>query len=667
MKNKFFIKSALKMTSFLMLVLSISLNSFTNTNAWFTSTVTGANSQVTTGDWTAPEVTWINPQNNDLTKGIIQLEATCDGTGSESQYVNFWWYKSSEGQTVTGTDSARENHQYHYVRRSNPNGGTVNGNTFTWNLDTTDENLISPNLDWDGDWRFRAACKDAYNNYSHAEINVNIDNTAPVVEITNPLDTQTVSGTVDIRGTVTDANPHYYWLVVQRTDGAYIAGPGVVNNTNSFTNQSLYNWNTNGLPDGQYVIKLEARDEIDNKEPNQAPVPNDPEVSGDSVDWITVNVDNQIDAPTGLKIYEGHGEDKTLLGCGQTTHTTQITIKWDANQEDNLAYYWFGTRFNSHHRKVYPPTHQYEGNMTPGYDYYYYTVIAVDDQGNESPISDQCWLYLDLDSPEEPETSPIVLNEVMYNPTADNDNGNMPEGEWVELYNNSDEDVDVANWYVKDVDGYTESHKMTVSPDNSDNYLNPFDEEGETIVPANGYLVVYRNGSGIFNNGGDTVELYDSDDDPIDSVTYEGSKSDGNSLARDPDGTGDWVDPYATPGRTNVVDYGDLDPQVKIWQQDTNNSLIGLFDAVNYKQASCTITYQHQEEGSSDPVGSGFLKTINIDNTNIYEKDLYMGTESGGIPNPHTNISDVNVECYLTGSGIATRQLNASLEGDWQE
>jgi len=129
----------------------------------------------------------------------VALEATCDGGVTESQYVNFWWWNAVGGQTVVGPDSARDNHQYHYVRRSDP-GADVVGNTFRWDLDTTDESLISTTYDWDGEWRMRAACKDAAGNYRHAEINVVVDNVPPVVTVNTLTTTDTtpaLSGTVD--------------------------------------------------------------------------------------------------------------------------------------------------------------------------------------------------------------------------------------------------------------------------------------------------------------------------------------------------------------------------------------------------------------------------------------------------------------------------------------
>jgi hypothetical protein len=84
---------------------------------------------------------------------------------------------------------------------------------------------------------------------------------------------------VEIKGTVTDANPHHYWFVITNSSNIQVAGLNTVNETNSFTNKNLLNWDTSSLPEGQYTIKLEARDSANNKD------------SG-SVHWLVVNVDH---------------------------------------------------------------------------------------------------------------------------------------------------------------------------------------------------------------------------------------------------------------------------------------------------------------------------------------------------------------------------------------
>lgn len=92
------------------------------------------------------------------------------------------------------------------------------------------------------------------------------DTEAPDVAITNPTDGSTVSGTVDIRGTVSDANPDHYYLVVKDQDGDVVDGPGTVPANQSFNDQPLFNWDTTTLSDGTYTVWLAARDAAGNRD-----------------------------------------------------------------------------------------------------------------------------------------------------------------------------------------------------------------------------------------------------------------------------------------------------------------------------------------------------------------------------------------------------------------
>jgi len=143
----------------------------------------------------------------------------------------------------------------------------------------------------------------------------------------------------------------------------------------------------------------------------------------------------------------------------------------------------------------------------------------------------------------------IVLNEFLPNPTGD-DNAPMLGGEWVELYNNSASDVDVNGWYLYDS---IDTHALPINSSRT--------STGNTIVPAGGFLVVYRNGDSDFslnqNVDGDTVRLYNgsiSSGTLIDSHTYTGPVAENKSIARIPDGTGPWVDPVPTPGSSNCLE-----------------------------------------------------------------------------------------------------------------
>ncbi len=141
----------------------------------------------------------------------------------------------------------------------------------------------------------------------------------------------------------------------------------------------------------------------------------------------------------------------------------------------------------------------------------------------------------------------VVLNEVLANPDG-YDNAPMPGGEWIELYNNDDLDINVNGWVVYDEDG----NELYITSENTNT--------GDTIVSANGWLAVYRNGDSDFdlNNDGDSIRFYDGypavSSNLIDEYTYTIPKPEGYSYARIPDGTGNWVDPIPTPGGPNRLE-----------------------------------------------------------------------------------------------------------------
>lgn len=144
--------------------------------------------------------------------------------------------------------------------------------------------------------------------------------------------------------------------------------------------------------------------------------------------------------------------------------------------------------------------------------------------------------------------SPIVMNEFVPNPVGD-DAAAQPNGEWIELYNILDTDIDVAHWYFTNSDGDV----ITLTSDRT--------ASGETVVPGRGRLVVYLEDSFLANDV-DTLSLYAphvlevaEDDVREDTVSYAGVAAlpEGKSFARFPDGEGIWLDPEATPGESNTM------------------------------------------------------------------------------------------------------------------
>lgn len=115
-------------------------------------------------------------------------------------------------------------------------------------------------------------------------------------------------------------------------------------------------------------------------------------------------------------------------------------------------------------------------------------------------------------------SSPIVINEINYHSAPDFD-----PGDWLELYNLSNEVVDVSGWVFKDEDN---THQL-VFP------------EG-TVIAVDDYLVLCRNRTDFMShfpeveplslsfdfglsNGGELIRLFDSEGEIIDALTYSDS------------------------------------------------------------------------------------------------------------------------------------------------
>lgn len=94
------------------------------------------------------------------------------------------------------------------------------------------------------------------------------DTQAPSVAITNPVNGSTVQGTVDVRGTVTDEHPDHYYLNISNDSTGQVVYSHTTYDSQSFTDQSLYSWDTTTVVDGNYTILLAARDQAGNRSGN---------------------------------------------------------------------------------------------------------------------------------------------------------------------------------------------------------------------------------------------------------------------------------------------------------------------------------------------------------------------------------------------------------------
>ncbi len=158
---------------------------------------------------------------------------------------------------------------------------------------------------------------------------------------------------------------------------------------------------------------------------------------------------------------------------------------------------------------------------------YYFVVQNCDLVNNCSLFSNQFFCQEGVCRDLGPvESQKLVINEVQYNPLG-SDVGVMPNGEWIEIYNDSDQTTDLADYYFKNDRNWT----LKITSINSDNDNN-FNDQGETVILPFSYLVIYRNASAFFSNNDEVVSFYNKDNQLLDKFSYQGYKKEGYSVGR---------------------------------------------------------------------------------------------------------------------------------------
>ena len=130
----------------------------------------------------------------------------------------------------------------------------------------------------------------------------------------------------------------------------------------------------------------------------------------------------------------------------------------------------------------------------------------------------------------------VLVNELLTVPKKNWDGGTAPtQAQWIELFNPGSRDVNLNNWVLATSDS---AHPATLV--------------GNPVVPAHGYLVIYRRDVGLdFSQG--PVQLLDPNRNVVDSVNPPVLGSD-QSWQRLPDGSPNWaMTNNPTPGQGNVA------------------------------------------------------------------------------------------------------------------
>jgi hypothetical protein len=326
---------------------------------------------------------------------------------------------------------------------------------------------------------------------------------------------------------------------------------------------------------------------------------------------------------------------------GATISDNTPLMQWsDSSDENGISGYYYRVFIGSQTGSVWPNEQglfrvnsEYQAGTTADNDYYW-QVRAEDNNGNLSDWSNLEHVIIDTsnDSGSESEEGSIVINEILPNPVGE-DFASKPNGEWVELYNKSDNEVDVNGWYL--YDDY-DSHELEITSSNTDTE--------DTIIPASGFLVVYRNEDSDFslNNGGDRVRLFNAEinsGEKIDEYEY-GAVSEGESWARETAGADNWVKLDTPNLGTNPHSHIDVD-----LSRQGQEILISFENAFGFNEVKYAINYQREFNDKTikeQIVGS---ETKELDQQEFSLTPIYLGTCSslGEVCTPHTNISEVTV------------------------
>lgn len=142
----------------------------------------------------------------------------------------------------------------------------------------------------------------------------------------------------------------------------------------------------------------------------------------------------------------------------------------------------------------------------------------------------------------------LVINEFLASNDDTNTDENGDYDDWVELYNGTNEAVDVGGMYISD------------DPEDTAPWPIPTTDASLTTIEAGGYLVLWcdkESEQGVLHvdiklsGDGEAIVLWDADMVEVDSYTF-GPQETGVSMGRTEDGGDTWASfTTPTPGASN--------------------------------------------------------------------------------------------------------------------
>jgi hypothetical protein len=379
--------------------------------------------------------------------------------------------------------------------------------------------------------------------------------------------------------------------------------------------------------------------------------------TAENLDWIEVyNNSNEAFDISGYKIYDGGGESgskpKKVFPAGAIIPAKGFyVIVTDDNDPSGFG-------LSSGGESVW-----LENSAGDVIDYVDFPAMDNGTTYGRIPDGSETWEILEVPTPGEPNSDAsaptIFMNEIYSRGTAENP-------DWIEVYNTSDQSVDISGYLIYDSGGQAGSKPKKAFPSGS-------------VVPANGFLVIVtddedESGFGL-SSSGEEVWLEDASGTIIDNVTFP-ALEETQSYGRFPDGSSNWqVLETVTPGEPNSNTSPLNYELIHYWHFNSlpegtlTDPVISDFTATNVGEAN--ITYPGTGDGYMDRVDPG--SEINSRMDEVVGFGLRprnpANTRELIIVSPSTGYSDLLVSFAVmrSGNGAVQEEFYYSVNGgtDW--
>ena len=243
---------------------------------------------------------------------------------------------------------------------------------------------------------------------------------------------------------------------------------------------------------------------------------------------------------------------------------------------------------------------------------------------------------------ENPDAEGIIINEIAYNPSDEYDSK-----DWVELYNNSSNFVNISSWILKDSN---DDNKYKID---FNTILEPY-EYMVVCRDPNAFSQIYPNTTSYqgpmdfgFSSSGECIRLYDDIGTLIDSVCYSAE----SPWPTEPNGTG-YTLSLADPNSDNSLSQNWFTSGSLKGTPGTDNTITGTEELANNKTQSFLLQNfpNPVNETTSIPVYSHKMQNINLSGYNIQGQlitIIYEGKLDKGYHTFEWNASGLSPGIYL--------------------